>query len=459
MSYLKASRQTGTVSLKNLGSIDCEKLAAELPAFMLYSISVSGGHVAPHEALALLERDETVSSYLSEFRKLSRIYAVAGRLIPNQLVALEKIAEELCPKVLLDIVKRYVFLYTARGSSKTVVADITSEVIASFKNYVSTRFSLIKSVVELVVLLLTSIVMGVFIASFLAANFSAIALASLVVAVAAIAMAAFTRIRVFETYLNKSRADVTGVAADILALTSLALSLAANKPAASLLLALLSLTLKAAQLSCLARKIGGIGRIVEVLKILSESSLILASDKLLQQKLRSLGHSVGKVMAYTILKGRTPELLRREGEHKFLQLVAHIVMHVERSGGLEYSILRAARSLLEVVHSLSRETMARMAIATVTIGVVVIATQLSLGLLTSILNSNMPATLTSYSPTGLIAGFPDKTAIRLVVHYLTVSGVIVSYAVTYMFTRRTWYNLAPPVIALGTAIALIYRIV
>jgi hypothetical protein len=420
--------------------VDCDKLAAELPAFMLYALA-TGGRRAVHEALLELGRSGEAPDVLNEFAKLARIYDTFTRIYGNHAIALEKVSSTVCRDVLAPLFGDYVALQLTRGRPRELLVHIVGEVGKLFRRHLDVKLSQLLSAIEFAIMLLTVVIISIFISSFISLNASLISLLTTSIAVLAIPLSRILRIEVLDTYVRSPKKHMLLLALDALLVTLLVLGWL--DAGVWVVLATVTLTAKLVGILKLYKLIGSIGVLYRIAGLLSET-LGIPSKSLVVRRLQSLG-SQGKILAYTLSRGRVPGIAGRDVSSTLTLMLARVVALAGRSGGASLSAVRFSAGLLELIYSMTRRLFARFIALNALTAATIITVQWALVAVTKMVENT--ATLSS-----MLIPLPDASMLASFSTQLTFLGLILSYMVTYAVIKRPWLNFSAPIILLSQAL-------
>jgi hypothetical protein len=424
--------------------INCEKIASELPAFMLYALaSVSGGSTI-HEALLKLRSDKYLLEPLKEFTNASKIYSSFVKIYSNHIIALEKFSSIVCPNVLSRLFKDYITLYMAKGRPKETLVQLVREVNMIFKEYLESKISKILSLIEFIIATISAIIISIFISSFISININLITLSTIIISFAILSLLKILRIEIIDTYIKYSRRDLVLIVSDIMLISLLPLTNIFNLIMKIIFISIV-LIIKIIGLVKLYKLINDIGLLHRIANLLSEVSAF-SSRNIIVKRLQMLGEQ-GKTLAYTLLKGRTP-MIRRDNSSSYLAvMLARIVAIAGRSGGESLTAIRMSAELLELVYSSMRRLFSRFITADLIIAGVVLVVRWALTVVTSMLRSSVVAG--SYA----VIPLPDAKTLSLFSLLLSLLGLIFSYVITYIMIRRPWLNIAAPIIGFSVVLS------
>ncbi|ABM80805.1 hypothetical protein [Hyperthermus butylicus] len=443
--------------------IDADRATAELPLFLLYALAHSGGHIAPHEALAELSNDKQLSSIMKEFTKISKFYVALYKKYTNSLLALEKLAEAVNIDVIRRTIRSYTTGYLVSGKPLEVLLGVVNSVIANFEEVIRRKLSALTTAIEAISTLTAFVLLTVILASIFAENIAAIYLAALLVIAASAAIAISARIRVLDTYLQLNVKPYLGVAAETLALT--ALSLLVVKDISSTTFSILvpvlatgSLAIKLYYILYAKNYINSLKRLAYLARILVEIVSVKGVTRdVVVAIIKREGRDASSQIIYALRTGR-PIPLRASDANKLAYLVSKTVSSALRAGGQAVKSLHIASAILELVSTtVSRIYTYTMAYSTTLAGVIA-AMQLAIVLVANMLSdTTLSTTITSATASPLPFTQPLQHAVidvHAAVILITVIGIAISYALTYASWRIPFYNHVPPIILLSAYIIL-----
>ncbi|KSW11900.1 hypothetical protein CF15_03625 [Pyrodictium occultum] len=426
--------------------VDYERLAAELPLLMLYSLSYAGGNRAPHEALNDINRDEGFRTVLRESAKIASLYQMLVKKYGNTLLALEKVAERVASPTLSRIIRSYIASYILRGNPLDTLHQLAVMAVDAFEQRLREKVGTLIQGVELIATATVMVLLTVVLSSSISANYAAAYMAAVVVAAMSFAIALTTRVRILSVMLPRRISPMIDAVLLVLSVASLLL-LVKGSPLYATMLAITALPIHVYSLVRIKGDLTKLSKLIYAVHVVTEGlTLRLSNIDTIVAMVK--GDGTESPLIYALRTGRA--VPGNAEKWHLAYLLSKVIASVVRSGSNAAKVSRIANAILESLHESTRMVFNKALVVNVLLASVVLVIAASTVYISKVFGSRFEA---SYAPFAT-APIPASIDSTLAVKSIAIAGVGASFAIAYAVWGALAYNIAAPLIIVGGALLL-----
>ncbi|BES82118.1 hypothetical protein [Pyrodictium abyssi] len=427
--------------------IDDDRLTAELPLLMLYSLSYAGGNKAPHEALGDIHKDRYLSEIFREISKISYVYQRLVKKYGSTLLALEKAAESVSSLIFPRIIRSYIASYMLRGSPLDTLYQLALVSAESFEHRLKERLDALMHGVELIATATVIVLLTVVLSSSFSSNYVASYLASLIVIGISFAIAITTRIRVLSVILPRQTSLLADTVLSFIAATSLLL-LILDKYIYALALACLVTPVYVYNIATMRKAVLRLSRLTYTMRVVTEALTLRLSNIDTIISMIKTGDGDERSLIYALRTGRAaPSNIEK---WPLVYLLSKTVSSIVRSGSNAAKISRIANTVLESLSLNMRVLFGKVLVMMIMLPMVIVAIAASM-----VYASKMFQTSYASAPHVMLPYTALSIDSELAIKSIAISGVGASFAITYAVWGALAYNLAAPLVVIGTSMIML----
>ena len=427
--------------------IDDDRLTAELPLLMLYSLSYAGGNKAPHEALGDVHKDKYLKEIFREISKISYVYQRLVKKYGSTILALEKAAESVSSLIFPRVIRSYIASYMLRGSPLDTLYQLALVSAESFEQRLKERHNALIHGVELIATATVIVLLTVVLSSSFSSNYAASYMASLIVIGISFATAITTRVRVLSVILPYQANFLADIILSSVAIMSLLL-LIFDKYIYALTLACLTTPMYVYNIISVRKAVRRLSRLTYAMRVVTEALTLRLSNIDTIISIIKIDDEGERSLIYALRTGRAaPSNIEK---WPLVYLLSKTVSSIVRSGSNAAKISRIANTILESLSLNIRILFGKILVIMIMLPMVIVAIAASMVYASKLFQ-------TSYAPTQhmLIPYVPLSIDGKLAIKSIAISGVGASFAITYAIWGALAYNLAAPLVVIGTSIVML----
>ncbi len=134
-------------------SIDYRRIVYEMPFFLLFSYALHAGARGLHDAFIYIIRNNSLSSFFIEIRKIAKLYLEVYSHTYSFIQAINSVTDIIKRDSLRDSFRYYVFTYLTSGEPVKALEYIVHRSMSELENDIYSRYRLSTIVVEAVVII------------------------------------------------------------------------------------------------------------------------------------------------------------------------------------------------------------------------------------------------------------------------------------------------------------------
>ena len=431
---------------KNI-KIDEDRLIAELPLLMLYSLSYAGGSKAPHEVFNDISNDINLQKLFREISKISKIYIRFVKKYGNSIFALERTADVVASVTFSRLIRSYIASYVLRGSPLETLYQIAVISAEMFEQKLRDKLEALMHGIELIATATVVVLMTVILSSSLSANYVASYIASLIVIGFSFAIAVSTRIRVLSVLMPRDKPILLDLLSSLTVITSLILLLI-DKYLYAIALSTLTIPLYIYNIAVMKSIIARLSRLTYTVRVITDALALRLTNIDIVISIIKHGEGPERPLIYALRTGRAaPGNIEK---WHLVYLLSKTISAIVRSGSNASKVARIANTILESI-SLNMRILFNKAIAImVLLSAIMVTITVSIAYAAHVFNSTSAI---ATSPLG--STFFITINKELAVKSIAVTGVGASFAITYTVWGSLAYNIAAPLIVIGTSIIML----